>query len=225
MSLKLYFSPGACSFVPHALLELAGATYETQIVKLASGEHKTPEYLALNPRSQVPVLVADGVVLTQVLAIVNFLNDSFPASHFLPAEPMAKAQALSTLAWMNNSFHPTFTHVFRSAYFASSESAIADVKAFNTTKYRALLAELDALVAKTTQNSPWMTGAHVGPVDLYATVLMRWGGMGAGVDPLTLPNLWAHAQKLAALPAVAKVIERERINLNMYKPPETSAAA
>jgi glutathione S-transferase len=217
MSLKLYFAPGACSFVPHALLELAGATFEPQIVKLANGEQKTPEYLALNPRGQVPVLVADGVVLTQVVAIVNYINDMYPAANFLPKEPMAKAQALSTLAWMNNSAHPTFTHVFRSSYFAATEAGIADVKAFNTAKFHTILADLDALVAKA---NPWISGEHVGPLDIYAMVLMRWGGMGASKDPLTLPNLWAHSQKVAALPGVARTIERERINLNMYKPTE-----
>lgn len=222
MSLKLYFAPGACSFVPHALLELAGATFEPQIVKLANGEQKTPEYLALNPRGQVPVLVADGVVLTQVVAIVNYINDMYPAAHFLPKDPMAKAQALSTLAWMNNSAHPTFTHVFRSAYFAATEAGIADVKAFNTAKFHGILAELDAMVAKA---NPWISGEHVGPLDIYAMVLMRWGGMGAGKDPLTLPNLWAHSQKVAALPGVARAIERERISLNMYKPPEAAAKA
>ncbi|MFM6991272.1 MAG: glutathione S-transferase family protein [Rhodoferax sp.] len=220
MSLKLYFAPGACSFVPHALLELAGASFEAQIVKLAAGEQKSPEYLALNPRAQVPVLVADGVVLTQVVAIVNYINEMFPSSNFLPKDPMAKAQALSTLAWMNNSAHPTFTHVFRPYYFAESDAAIADVKAFNTAKFHTVLAEVDAMAAKA---SPWISGAHVGPLDLYATVLMRWGGMGAGKDPQTLPNLWAHAQKVAALPGVARAIERERIQLNMYKPPEKAA--
>ena len=220
MSLKLYFSPGACSFVPHALLELADASFEPQIVKLASGEQKTPEYLALNPRAQVPVLVADGTVLTQVVAIVSYISDLFPDSHFLPKDPMAKAQVLSTLAWMNNSAHPTFTHVFRPYYFAESDAAMADVKAFNTAKFHTVLAEVDAMAAKA---NPWIAGEHVGPLDLYATVLMRWGGMGAGKDPQTLPHLWAHAQKVAALPAVARAIERERINLNMYKPPEKAA--
>lgn len=220
MSLKLYFAPGACSFVPHALLELAGASFDPQFVKLAAGEQKTPEYLALNPRAQVPVLVADGKVLTQVVAIVGYINDLFPDSQFLPRDPMARAQVLSTLAWMNNTAHPTFTHVFRPYYFAESDAAQADVKAFNTARFHNVLAEVDAMAAKA---SPWMAGEQVGPLDLYAIVLMRWGGMAAGKDPQTLPHLWAHAQKVAALPAVARTLARERIQLNMYKPPDQAA--
>lgn len=221
MSLKLYFSPGACSFVPHALLEMAGATFETQLVKLAAGEQKTPEYLALNPRGQVPVLVIDGAPLTQLVAIVNYINETWPEANLMPKAPLAKAQVLSTLAWMNNSAHPTFTHVFRPTNFAESESAVAEVKSFMTAKYMVVLRELDAMAA---QASAWLAGAHPGPLDLYATVLMRWGGF-AGQDPTQLPKLWAHAQKVAALPGVARAIERERLKLNVYTPPETARSA
>ncbi len=222
MSLKLYFSPGACSFVPHALLEMTGAAFEPQIVKLAAGEQKTPEYLAMNPRAQVPVLVVDGFPLTQVVAITTYLNDTFPAAHILPKDALAKSKVMSTLAWMNNTFHPTFTHVFRSEKFAQTEAGIADVKAFNTLNYRALLQELDAMAAaKTTE---WLGGDHPGPLDLYAMVLTRWGSFGAGQDPTLLPALWAHAQKIAAVPAVARTIERERININMFKPAEVKPA-
>src|SRR5207302_2053046 len=74
MSLKLYFAPGACSFVPHTLLETAGAPYEPVLVKLHKQENLGPEFRAINPRGQVPVLVADGEVITQILAIVNWLD-------------------------------------------------------------------------------------------------------------------------------------------------------
>lgn len=221
MTLKLYFSPGACSFVPHALLEMAGATFEPQMVKLAAGEQKTPEYLAINPRGQVPVLVTDGYPLTQVVAIANYINDTWPEANLLPKDPLAKAKALSTLAWMNNSAHTTFTHVFRPTNFAETDTSVAEVKRVMTAKYMTILRELDDMAAKA---SPWLAGAHPGPLDLYATVLMRWGGF-AGQDPTLLTHLWAHAQKVAALPGVARAIERERLKLNVYTPPESVTAA
>jgi glutathione S-transferase len=88
--------------------------------------------------------------------------------------------------------------------------------------YRALLQELDGMVAaKTTE---WLGGDHPGPLDLYAMVLTRWGSFGAGQDPTLLPALWAHAQKIAAVPAVARTIERERIKINMFAPPAERAA-
>ena len=78
MSLKLYYAPGSCPFVPHAALELAGADFEPVLVKLHKGKQRTPEFLALNPRGQVPVLVDDGVAITQIVAICLHLDARFP---------------------------------------------------------------------------------------------------------------------------------------------------
>ncbi|MDP1894555.1 MAG: glutathione S-transferase N-terminal domain-containing protein, partial [Hydrogenophaga sp.] len=109
MTLKLFFAPGACSFVPHAMLELAGAAFEPVSVKLHKGEQRSPEYLALNPRGQVPVLVDGGEVVTQIVTILLHLDAQFPEAGILPASGMARTRALQTLTWMNNTVHPTFT--------------------------------------------------------------------------------------------------------------------
>ena len=125
--LKLYYGPGACSFVPHAALEVvkapARAEFETQTVKLHKGEQHTPEYLALNPLGLVPVLVDGGKPLTQIVAICDFLDRRFPQAALLPVDPWQRAQALSSFAWMNNTVHPTFTHVFRPSISHSGSSA------------------------------------------------------------------------------------------------------
>ena len=82
MNLELYYAPGACSFVPHVALEAikaaTGQDYEPKLIKLHKGEHRTPEYLALNPNGQVPVLMTDGKPLAQIVAICDFLDRSFP---------------------------------------------------------------------------------------------------------------------------------------------------
>jgi glutaredoxin len=67
MSLTLYFAPGACSFVPHCLLEASGTAYEPTMVKLHKGEQYDEAYKAINPRSQVPVLVDEGQSVTQIV--------------------------------------------------------------------------------------------------------------------------------------------------------------
>ncbi len=82
MSLKLYFAPGACSFVPHVLLEMSGAEFEPSMVKLHKGEQNSAEYQAINPRAQVPVLVSAGQPITQILAIVLHLDQIFPQIGF-----------------------------------------------------------------------------------------------------------------------------------------------
>jgi glutathione S-transferase len=217
MTLKLYFAPGACSFVPHALLETTGAPFEPVLVKLHKGENYSADYQAINPRSQVPVLVDGSEVITQILAIVSWLDHRFPQCNFLPREPLARARTLETLAWMNNTVHPTFTHVFMPHKFAGSPEAQAEIRAFNTALYGAMLGELEALaVQAAAQGRPYLGGAQFGPLDAYALTLLRWGGF-AGHDPQGFAGLWALVQRVAGLPAVARAIERERLQLNVYK--------
>ena len=218
MSMKLYFSPGACSFVPHALLESAGADYEPVLVKLHKGEQNEPAFKAVNPRAQVPVLVDGDQTITQIVAIVSYLDAKFPEQQFLPREPLARARALETLAWMNNTVHPTFTHVFMPYKFASSEQAQSELKTFNAKVYAGLLGEIEQMAkAAAAEGRPFLAGDKFGPLDAYSLTLLRWGGF-AHIDPTGYPALWAHVQKVAQLPGVAKAIERERLQLNLYKP-------
>jgi glutathione S-transferase len=224
MKFKLYFAPGACSFVPHAMLQIAGADFEPVMVKLHKGEQNSDEYKAINPRGQVPVLVVNPeseapVVLTQIVAIISYLNDVFPAANFLPTEPLAKARAMSTLAWMNNTVHPTFTHIFMPQKFSDNAAIHGDLSAFNRKLYAAQLAELNNLVlAMNARQAPYLLGANISPFDLYGLTLTRWGGI-AGIDP-TANNaaLWAHIQAVATHPAVAEVVARERLQLNVFQP-------
>jgi glutathione S-transferase len=217
MTLKLYFAPGACSFVPHALLEASAAPFEPMLVKLHKAENKSPEYLAINPRAQVPVLVDGEQVITQIVAIVTWLDHRFPQCEFLPRDPLARVRALETLAWMNNTVHPTFTHVFMPQKFTDDAQAQAAIRSHAVKQYAGLLGELEVLVRKAAADGqPFLGGAHFGPLDAYALTLLRWGGL-AGHDPQGFPASWAHVQRVAQVPAVARTIERERLQLNVYK--------
>lgn len=214
MSMKLYFAPGACSFVPHALLETTGAGFEPVMVKLHKGEQNEAGFKAVNPRGQVPVLVDGGETITQILAIVTYLDAKFPEQQFLPRDPLARTRVLETLAWMNNTVHPTFTHVFMPFKFAGTPDTQAELKAFNAKVYAGLLGDIEAMAKKA--GAGFLGGDRFGPLDAYALVLLRWGGF-AQIDPTTYPALWAHVQKVAQLPGVARAVERERLQLNLYK--------
>jgi glutathione S-transferase len=216
MSLKLYFSPGACSFVPHVLLQLSGAAFEPTMVKLHKGEQYGEEYKAINPRGQVPVLVDDGKVITQIVAIILYLDQKFPEAKFLPTEPVARAKAIEVLAWMNNTVHPPFTHIFMPPKFSDQADVQAALKTFNTQVYKGLLSELESLVVNHLSPSGWLSGEVLGPLDAYSLTLTRWGSI-AGIDPTTYPSLWAHVNRVANDVQVAQVIERERLQLNLYK--------
>ena len=218
MTIKLYYASGACSFVPHTMLELAGATFEPVAVKLHKGEQNSAEYRAVNPRGQVPALAVDGQVITQVMAIVAWIDSQFPENAFIPKDPLARARFVEALAWMNNTVHPCFTRIFMPHHFAADEAAQPAIKAHARAQYPALLAELQGRVqAAHAAGHDWLGGAHCGPLDAYALTLLRWGTI-AGINPEDTPALWAHVQRTAQVPAVARAMEREKLQLSLYQP-------
>jgi glutathione S-transferase len=185
------------------------------MVKLHKGEQYEAAYQAINPRGQVPVLVDGDQAVTQIVAITLYLDEKFPKAGFLPASGIARAKALETLAWMNNSVHPTFTHVFMPQKFSADAGVQADIKANAIKAYKGLLGELQALVVQATQaGQAWMGGAHIGALDAYALTLARWGTI-AGIGPQEFPALWDYVHKVAANEAIAKVMARERLQLNL----------
>ena len=212
MNLELYFAPGACSFVPHSGLEAikaaTGQDYTPKLVKLHKGEQKTPEYLQMNPDGQVPVLLADGKPLTQIVAIADFLDRSFPDAWLLPTEAWKRAQALSQLAWMNSTPHTTFTRVFFPERFAESDAGKAEVKRKAAETFRDYLERLQQRLEE----------LHFGVLqDAYAFTLLRWGGY-AGIDPASFPALKSRVENAMKTPALAAALERERTKLDTYKP-------
>jgi glutathione S-transferase len=150
------------------------------------------------------------------VAIILYLDQKFPEAKFLPTEPVARAKALEVLAWMNNTVHPTFTHIFMPHKFSDQAEVQGALKTFNTQIYKGLLAELEELVVKRVSPSGWLSGERLGPLDAYALTLTRWGSI-AGINPADYPSLWAHVSRVAQDVHVTQVIEREHLQLNLYK--------
>jgi glutathione S-transferase len=204
--LQLYFSPGACSFVPHVALEAAKAEFEPKLVKLHRGEQRTPEYLALNPNAQVPVLVVDGRPLTQIVAICDYLDQRFPQASLLPTQNWERSQALSQLAWMNSTPHTTMTRWFFPERYAQSDAARQELKQRAAQDFRGQLERLQAMLSEQTSFL----------FDAYAFTLLRWGGF-AGIDPAALPALKRHVDEAIQAPPFKAALARERIALDTYK--------
>jgi glutathione S-transferase len=120
---------------------------------------------------------------------------------------------------MNNTVHPTFTHIFMPKKFSPDEAAQASIKAHNIELFRAQLAEIDGWVAQAKAAGGQFVGAafahdQLTALDAYVITLNRWGSI-SGIDPTQFAHSWAHIQSLAAQAPIAKVIERERLQLNM----------
>lgn len=114
--LRLYYLPGACSLVPHTALEWIGVDFDAQAV-----DHtiiKSPEYLALNPNGQVPLLQEGSWTLTQNVAILDYLNDVYPqAKLYGSGDARAVAYAREWLAFLNADLHKAFSLIFGAARF------------------------------------------------------------------------------------------------------------
>lgn len=107
--LALYYAPTACSMVPWILLTEAGAEFETRLVNLGAREQMSSEFLRVNPKHRVPVLVIDGEPLTENVAIQLWIARQFPRAGLMPEESMAFSRAVSILAWCAAGIHPTLT--------------------------------------------------------------------------------------------------------------------
>lgn len=90
-----------------AALNLKGLAYETVPVNLVAGEQRAEGYTALNPGAGVPTLVLDdGTVLTQSLAILDYLDAVYPDPALIPADPLQRAKVLAAAHSFALDVHP-----------------------------------------------------------------------------------------------------------------------
>ena len=79
-----YHNPMSRGRIVHWMLEEAGAAYDVKLLDFEKREHKTPEFLAVNPMGKIPTIVHRGVVVTETPAILAYLADAFPGAGLAP---------------------------------------------------------------------------------------------------------------------------------------------
>ncbi|WP_370310325.1 maleylacetoacetate isomerase [Sphingobium abikonense] len=87
-------------------LNLKGLPYRQQSHHLRKGEQKAPAYRALNPQAMVPALEIDGAVLTQSLAICDYLDERRPDPPLLPSDPILRAKVRAFAQVIACDIHP-----------------------------------------------------------------------------------------------------------------------
>lgn len=105
MKLYTYFRSSAAYRVRIAL-HFKGIAYEAVPVDLRPGAHRRPEYLALNPQGLVPALEDGAAVLSQSLAIIEYLEETHPEPPLLPSAPLDRARVRSLALAIACDLHP-----------------------------------------------------------------------------------------------------------------------
>ncbi len=112
--LKFYYAPMTSATRVHWALEELGAPYEKVRLDLAAGDHKKPEYLALNPNGKVPLLVAEGEPIFESLAILLYLGERFGVDkNLFPTPSPARAIAFKWMAWGSVTLSDALTRFLR----------------------------------------------------------------------------------------------------------------
>jgi glutathione S-transferase len=112
MQLVLYYAPITCALAPYVTLTEANAPFEVRPLNFQKGEHMAPDYLRLNPKHKVPLLLVDGKPLSENVAIHLFVARNFPQARLMPADPWQELQAVSVLSWCASGIHPFLTRIF-----------------------------------------------------------------------------------------------------------------
>ncbi len=106
-ALKLYgYYRSSASYRVRIALNLKGLDYESVAVHLRHGAQHAPEYRRLNPQARVPVLKDGEAVLTQSLAIVEYLEETTPKPALLPPDPLGRARVRALAAVIASDIQP-----------------------------------------------------------------------------------------------------------------------
>jgi len=97
----------SAAFRVRIALNLKGLAYQPVFVSFAKGEHRQPAYAAINPQGLVPALILDdGTRLNQSLAIIEYLDETYPQTPLVPKDRLAKARVRSLSYLIASEIHP-----------------------------------------------------------------------------------------------------------------------
>jgi glutathione S-transferase len=203
---KLFTGPGTCALASHIVLEELGVPYEAVRVDFANQAQRSPGYLAINPKGRVPALVTPRGVLTETPAILAFLAQTHPAAGLAPLDdPFAFAEAQAFNSYLCSTVHVAHAHKTRGARWVDDAAAMEAMKR----KVPQTMGDAFALIEHGMLRGPWVMGDQYSICDAYLFTVARWLD-GDGVDLATLPRVMAHREKVAARPAVARVLAAEQ---------------
>lgn len=185
-----------------AALKHAGAAHEVILLDVRGDEHLTPEFLAINPRGQVPALrLPGGSVMTESAAMLLHLADAFPESGLTP--PAGSPEAAQSLRWilfMAVNVYEADLRYYYAHRFTTDADGAAGVKA----AAGAALQDGFELFEAALGPGPFFWGPKPSALDYYVWMLARWYDAPEKLKS-SCPKTCALAEAVAALPHVAPI--------------------
>jgi glutathione S-transferase len=198
--MKLYYAPGACSLSPHIALLEAGLPYDLVKVDLRAKKLENgDDFLAVNPKGQVPALKLDsGELVTEGPIIVQMIADK-AGKGLAPARDSAERYKL--LEWLNyittelhKNLGPMFSPVLKD-----------DAKAFFKDRTMGKFKYLETALA----GRDYLMGKQFTVADGYLFTMLMWATDRLGFDFSDMPNLVAYKARVAARPKVQEALKKE----------------
>ena len=169
MSYKLFYKPGACSMAVHVILNELNVPFEA----IKQDDLKSPEFIKLNPRGQIPLLIVDEEPVKEGAAIITWLLDTY-ANDLMPKSGIARAKALEWLMWCNASLHPACSKIFglqKPSADVLDAKAKEELQKLFLAQVQSLWDEADARLATT----KYLAGDKVTASDILLAVIANWG--------------------------------------------------
>jgi maleylacetoacetate isomerase len=164
VTIRLYdYWRSSAAYRVRIALNLKGLGYEAVPTSLIDGDHRAAAYKARNPQGFVPMLDIDGLLLTQSLAIIDYLDTTVPEPRLVPDEPGARARQLAMALVIAADIHP----VNNLRILKYLESTLGVAEAARNDWYRHWIVEgFTALEAMADPGQPFLGGAAPGLADI-----------------------------------------------------------
>jgi glutathione S-transferase len=197
--MQLYYSPGSSSLAVHVALREAERDFELVRVDLrarrtASGE----DYATINRKATVPALRMDGLVLTEIPAILQYIADLVPERRLAPPSgTFARYHLQEWLSFLSAELHQQFCPLF-----------LPDTPAFVQERLRGKIGERFLYVADVLVDRAYLMGETFTVADCYLFAMLRWCER-FDLDLPLWPNLADYYQRVVLRPTVQAALAAE----------------
>jgi glutathione S-transferase len=200
MTMKLYgFAPTRSLRALWGLREL-GADFEFVPVNLRAGEHRRPEFLALNPAGKLPVLVDGDNVITESAAIVLYLAEKFPEKGLLPKDIKQRAQVYRWVMFAMTEIEQPLWRIAKHTFILPEDRRLPQDVALAREDFTAMARVLERQL----QGREFIVGDRMTAADCVTAYLMDWANENHLLDGF--PNLRAYLDRMYARPTAPQRI-------------------